>query len=597
MPNDLLEDLIAASKQELERLAEPRNRPRYFMFGATDACAEGGMHTIRFANVPHVVSDAAASSHMRTELDLFRVGDVFGVPGSMRVPDCGGVEITFDGDGLAATGLDGHAVLRAAEQGIDFIMDSRDFVCNTLEALLELRGTPTPLLEAMVEERAAHKMTRMCASDNPSNLNASQASAIARASQQAVTFVWGPPGTGKTTTLGELAARLVHAGKRVLLTGLSGAATDQLLSQAVRRLPAVELSHQVTKTSVARVGRTRNAECMPYAREAFQSQSFGALRAATGWQNHVRGASLVAATFAGVGYHGLRRGEDGRIGLGRFDYVIADEVSMASIPQLASLCLFSPSAIALGGDPMQLPPIFPEDAEQPNRWFSESIFEVAAVTDRHDPRVAFLDTQYRMNRQIGDLVSYLFYDCELRSATEDTRSVECFQAPCIFVHCEGPSEFQPQAVDDQTRRFNSTHALAVARVVARAIAHGLSPEDIAVIAPYNAQVVRIRETLMSLVPSALAGDEHTRVATVHSFQGQEKRMVIVDFTDDDVMPSPLTARRELINVALSRAKEQLVLVGNRNYLVNPAYLPEDARMMFGEILHWVSANTLEWSKL
>ena len=94
MPNDLLEDLIAASKQELERLAEPRNRPRYFMFGATDACAEGGMHTIRFANVPHVVSDAAASSHMRTELDLFRVGDVFGVPGSMRVPDCGGVEIT-----------------------------------------------------------------------------------------------------------------------------------------------------------------------------------------------------------------------------------------------------------------------------------------------------------------------------------------------------------------------------------------------------------------------------------------------------------------------------------------------------------------------
>ena len=47
-----------------------------------------------------------------------------------------------------------------------------------------------------------------------------------------------------------------------------------------------------------------------------------------------------------------------------------------------------------------------------------SSLEKAGITDRHDPRVAFLDTQYRMQREIGDLVSDLFYDNELKTGTE-----------------------------------------------------------------------------------------------------------------------------------------------------------------------------------
>ena len=43
-----------------------------------------------------------------------------------------------------------------------------------------------------------------------------------------------------------------------------------------------------------------------------------------------------------------------------------------------------------------------------------------------------------------------------------------------------------------------------------------------------------------------------KVSTVHSFQGQERRVIIMDFSNDNIRPTRLTAKWELVNVALSR---------------------------------------------
>ena len=75
-----------------------------------------------------------------------------------------------------------------------------------------------------------------------------------------------------------------------------------------------------------------------------------------------------------------------------------------------------------------------------------------------------------------------------------------------------------------------------------------------------------------------------KVSTVHSFQGQERRVIVVDFTDDNVPPTHLTAKWELINVALSRAKEQLVIVGNRYYLTNDEFFSSEETSVFGRML-------------
>jgi len=82
---------------------------------------------------------------------------------------------------------------------------------------------------------------------------------------------------------------------------------------------------------------------------------------------------------------------------------------MSNIPNLAAASFYAGTGYGPRGDPFQLPPIYPGDAEIPNEFFRRNVFETAGIVDRHDPRVAFLDTQYRMQKEIGDLVSDLFY--------------------------------------------------------------------------------------------------------------------------------------------------------------------------------------------
>jgi len=58
-------------------------------------------------------------------------------------------------------------------------------------------------------------------------------SAIAQARGSSVTYVWGPPGTGKTTFIAHLIASLVKTGERVLVMSHTNAAVDQALYAAV----------------------------------------------------------------------------------------------------------------------------------------------------------------------------------------------------------------------------------------------------------------------------------------------------------------------------------------------------------------------------
>jgi superfamily I DNA and/or RNA helicase len=129
------------------------------------------------------------------------------------------------------------------------------------------------------------------------------------------------------------------------------------------------------------------------------------------------------------------------------------------------------------------------------------------------------------------------------------------------------------------------HAETVTDCVVDLLNAGVPGHEIGVITPYNAQLVVILGMLQAVVGEAgprMGGP--VKVSTIHSFQGQERRAIIVDFTDDNVRPSPLTARRELINVALSRAKEQLVIVGNRHYLVNAEFFGSRQVEMFERML-------------
>ena len=259
---------------------------------------------------------------------------------------------------------------------------------------------------------------------------------------------------------------------------------------------------------------------------------------------------------------------------------------MANIPSLAVGSFFPTTGMVIGGDPFQLPPIYPEDSVEPNEWFRANIFEKARITDRNDPRAAFLDTQYRMQGEIGDLVSQMFYDGVLKTGTAPASQLKGFGGRVVFINSRGRVETagKDEFDTEEQRRFNQEHARSAANAVLTALRHGVKPGEIGVIAPYNAQVVKILQEIRGMTRKAGTDAREVKVSTIHSFQGQERRVIVLDFTDDNTKPTRLTAKWELINVALSRAKEQLVIVGNRDYLLNQTYFSRQEVNIFNKML-------------
>jgi len=118
----------------------------------------------------------------------------------------------------------------------------------------------------------------------------------------------------------------------------------------------------------------------------------------------------------------------------------------------------------------------------------------------------------------------------------------------------GFEEATPEGSDS---RENEGEAALVAAEVERVLSLGVAPGDVAVIAPYDGQVQRLRALLAARVEQGLEVD------TVDGFQGREKEAVVVSLTranpDGDV--GFLSDVRRM-NVALTRARKKLVVVGD-----------------------------------
>lgn len=262
-----------------------------------------------------------------------------------------------------------------------------------------------------------------------------------------------------------------------------------------------------------------------------------------------------------------------------FDVLIVDESSMAPLPYLYWAAGKVKTFITVVGDFLQLPPICVSEEEQAQRWLGRSIFNVLnidTVQDAvEDERVALLDTQYRMHPAIADISNGLFYENMLKNAPgtgelllRDSLSGE---HQLILVNTEGANPWGSQLV--YGGRFNLYHAF-VAAVLARDLLQLYSGseevERIGVISPYSAQA-----RLIGKMAEDMGIRERVRVNTVHSFQGGEEAIVILDTVEgyghkrwsmlDDKRKDGHEARL-LANVAVTRARCKLFVVGNRRYV-------------------------------
>ncbi|MDE0397250.1 MAG: AAA domain-containing protein [Candidatus Poribacteria bacterium] len=293
-----------------------------------------------------------------------------------------------------------------------------------------------------------------------------------------------------------------------------------------------------------------------------------------------RSANIVAATCLFSGNRGNSRPED-RL---TFDWVILDEAGRATLPEALIPIVKAEKAI-LVGDERQLPPMLDEmtseekgisesEEEEGESRLDMSLFQslVEQTVEAGGSHVARLTKQYRMHPAIGNLISTVFYEGQLQNGKESPRRMRTLKwlpAPVTWISTSRNSNREETRVG---RSFaNPTEGQIILDVLEKMQdrrSASSSELTVGVISGYSAQV----EYLTTRIDPENSGRWKSlkiEIATVDSFQGRECDVVVystvrsnrhrrIGFLKD--------YRR--INVALSRAKDRLVVVGDNIMMEN-----------------------------
>lgn len=268
----------------------------------------------------------------------------------------------------------------------------------------------------------------------------------------------------------------------------------------------------------------------------------------------------------------------------QFDAVVIDEASMLMPPLVYYAAGLGTASVTVAGDFRQLPPIVMSDEPLAEEWLKCDVFEKAGIPERlakrqPTPHLVALGTQYRMREPICAVINELFYaDHPLRTDPATGRGGDDFPlgtAPLLYVDT---APFHPwTALRAGTySRYNLFHALLVRNLVLHLAETGFLPpagepnDAVGAVSPYASQARLIQALLDDRLGPRAAGV----AATVHRFQGNEKRVMLLELTDSlgAKLGRFLQATRieedgaRLLNVAASRARHHVVLVGNFEYL-------------------------------
>ncbi|HUS12014.1 MAG TPA: AAA domain-containing protein, partial [Pyrinomonadaceae bacterium] len=373
---------------------------------------------------------------------------------------------------------------------------------------------------------------------NPESIEVAKQSALAL--DQTVLPIQGPPGSGKTYTGARMIAELVRSGLRVGITAVSHKVIGKLLKDTCEaaRVAGVDLKAFQRVDSGdgcedALVERAKNNEAVVNALAGREAQ----IAAGTVWL-WARPEMAYAV-----------------------DVLFVDEAGQMS---LANVLAASPAAksIVLLGDPQQL--------DQPQRGVHPPGAEASALSHLLNGRATigadqglFLADSWRLHPDICTFTSEVFYDNRLMPRPENATQHLTVEGPLngtglrfVPVNHSGNQSESPE------------EAARIAEIVGQLLRNGsawtnkkgetapILLSDILIVAPYNAQVSVLSQTL----------PEEARVGTVDKFQGQEAPVVIYSMTTSTPEDAPrgmeFLYSSNRLNVATSRAQCVTVLVAS-----------------------------------
>ncbi len=370
--------------------------------------------------------------------------------------------------------------------------------------------------------------------------NEEQAEAVARVMGMRpgqLYLIQGPPGTGKTTAIVESIRRILgrNPNASILLSSHSNDAVDT----GQERL--LGFSH-VRQARIAEPGKVPRR-----------------LRPTLVEGDDLEPYNLVAGTCN-------RLAIDSRLRFKVFDWLILDEANKVRANEALALMPIAKRWVMIG-DLKQLPPVMEEAAstfkiEQPldevirDDSFYGWIWDRVPASSR-----IMLPRQYRMREPIGRVVSDLFYEGKLIHEAPSPR----MPLPCPF---------DPELLRDDTgaqdeyrdaqRSVANEFEVALCKDITSIIRRRVRKAKLAVIAMYNSQVNRLQSALKGIVPPE-------DIESVDAFEGRESDGVILSLVrSNDRAAIGFLNDPNRVNVAISRAKKLLVIVGDSKTVIGGA---------------------------
>lgn len=465
---------------------------------------------------------------------------------------------------------------KLAQVATHFFSDNGHLHLQRLLAGDALEKQPAPAMDWM-KKWLAH---------DARGLNPSQQQALMLPFKYRTCMVQGPPGTGKTHLLGWTLIAMIleaHDNNRTLRIGISALthqAIDTVLAKVVdlvnRYLPGGFPGQCIKWGEPGRSGATEpgapsDTMAVEFTREA----------------RDLPGRPWLILGATGYGFHALFDSKNKHFPQA-LDWVVFDEASQVTVPQALLSLVYGRGNYLLLGDVNQLPPIvmgrYDDPGEKdPNPGELSLNASILSNLQAWYPmsRKVTLDTTYRMNREICLFPAATWYDNALEPAPGIARARICLdlsqseygrildpEKPLVLVLTNHQGCSQQSDVEAD---------LMAALAHELMVQHGMAPDGIALISPHRAQnnaiLKRLGEMMSSSSPSSLP-----LVDTVERVQGAEREVILFGLTasDPDHLLSEFLNSPNRLNVAMTRAKNKLIIIGSRAFF---SAMPDSESML------------------
>jgi len=398
-------------------------------------------------------------------------------------------------------------------------------------------------------------------------------------------LLWGPPGTGKTSVMLRHLVEQVSQVQRqtVLVLAYTNRAVDEICS-------AIQSISPDDDDLFIRIGSKYSCG-EAYKKYLLRNRIIGMKRRSE-IKKLITNTNLYVSTVSSI----INRTD--LLTLKKFDTIIIDEASQILEPMLVGL-LSNAKRYILIGDHKQLPAVVVQGANK-TKVVNKDLIERGIV----DLRMSFFERLYlrsqekgwhhvigilsqqgRMHQQIMQFPNEHFYNGQLSLLSKLARlSIEkpylnssahpWITERCIYIDTPPDSYYSWKTNKPEAEIAKRLISIYQSEVTATGAEFG--PSTLGIITPYRAQIAMIREEIKDMDRS-LTGK--VTIDTVERYQGGARDVIIISLCTnrlsqlDSLVSLSAEGVDRKLNVALTRAKEQIVILGNRQILAeNETYL-------------------------